>query len=96
MRVTDDVVREGLSLRDVESWSVRFWGENDIYRKLVEKSKKSARKLYFLDGPPHASAPSIHLGTAWNKVLKDALLRYYRMRGFDVWDRPGYDTHGSR
>ena len=94
MKVTDDVVRENLDLKSMESWSIRFWSENDIYRKIVEKSRRSGRKLYFLDGPPYASAPSIHLGTAWNKVLKDALLRYYRMRGFDVWDKPGYDTHG--
>jgi isoleucyl-tRNA synthetase len=29
-----------------------------------------------------------------NKVLKDFYLRFFRMHGFDVWDQPGYDTHG--
>ena len=26
--------------------------------------------------------------------MKDAYLRYYTMRGFAVWDQPGYDMHG--
>ena len=34
------------------------------------------------------------MGTAWNQVLKDQILRYKRMQGFDVWDRGGYDMHG--
>ena len=46
-----------------------------------------------MDGPPYATG-YIHLGTAWNKVLKDSFLRYKRMKGFDVWSQPGYDTHG--
>ncbi len=78
----------------VEAEIKKFWEENRIYSKVKEKSSKSKRKLYFLDGPPYASAKSIHVGTAWNKVIKDSLLRYYRMTGYNVWDKPGYDTHG--
>jgi len=49
--------------------------------------------FYFLDGPPFTSG-RMHVGNAWGKVLKDALLRYHRMRGRAVLARPGYDTHG--
>ncbi|MEK6825455.1 MAG: isoleucine--tRNA ligase, partial [Nanoarchaeota archaeon] len=49
--------------------------------------------FYFMDGPPYASG-SIHLGTALNKILKDIAMRSQRMQGKDVFDRPGYDTHG--
>ncbi|MBI4174087.1 MAG: isoleucine--tRNA ligase, partial [Candidatus Aenigmarchaeota archaeon] len=49
--------------------------------------------FYFLDGPPYATG-SIHMGTAWNKILKDTFIRFWRMAGFNVWDQPGYDTHG--
>jgi Isoleucyl-tRNA synthetase len=34
------------------------------------------------------------MGTTWNKTLKDCYIRYLRMRGYDVTDRPGYDMHG--
>ena len=48
---------------------------------------------FFLDGPPYTSGAA-HMGTTWNKTLKDAYIRYLRMCGYDVTDRPGYDMHG--
>ncbi len=69
-----------------------FWDKNNVYHKVVE-SRKNRPKFYFLDGPPYVTNP-IHVGTAWNKIIKDAFLRFYRMRGYMVWDRPGYDMHG--
>ncbi len=93
-RVPGDLSTERYDQFALEEWVKRFWEDNDVYRKVKEKSSRSQRKMYFLDGPPYASAKSIHPGTAWNKVVKDVLLRYYRMSGFNVWDRPGYDTHG--
>ncbi len=67
-----------------------FWKKNKIKEKARKKGKK---QFYFLDGPPYTSG-KIHLGTAWNKTLKDMVTRYKRMQGFDVWDRAGYDMHG--
>ncbi|MFH1365421.1 MAG: isoleucine--tRNA ligase [archaeon] len=69
-----------------------YWKKKRIL-DLLRKRNKSGKKFYFLDGPPYTSG-KIHLGTAWNQVLKDEILRYKRMRGFDVWDRGGYDMHG--
>ncbi|NOZ80103.1 MAG: isoleucine--tRNA ligase [DPANN group archaeon] len=69
-----------------------FWESHRILQKLREMTK-GGKPFYFLDGPPYTSG-RIHLGTAWNKSLKDAILRYKRMQGFNVWDRAGYDMHG--
>ncbi|MDY6818032.1 MAG: isoleucine--tRNA ligase, partial [Halobacteriales archaeon] len=44
-------------------------------------------------GPPYTSGAA-HMGTTWNKTLKDTYIRYLRMQGYDVKDRPGYDMHG--
>ena len=71
---------------------LEFWKINHIYEKAKQKNK-GKQKFYFLDGPPYTSG-KVHLGTAWNKALKDSVLRYKRMQGFDVWDRAGYDMHG--
>ena len=71
---------------------LKFWKDNKIYEKAKEKNK-GKDKFYFLDGPPYTSG-KVHLGTAWNKSLKDMVLRYKRMSNFDVWDRAGYDMHG--
>jgi len=69
-----------------------YWEKERIYQKAKEKNHKG-KKFYFLDGPPYTSG-KVHLGTAWNKSLKDCVLRYRRMAGFNVWDRAGYDMHG--
>jgi isoleucyl-tRNA synthetase len=71
---------------------LNFWKESKIYEKVKEKTK-NGKKYYFLDGPPYTSG-YVHIGTAWNKTLKDSILRYKRARGFNVWDRAGYDMHG--
>ena len=78
--------------KETESRILQFWEKNKIYQKTKEKCK-SGKPFYFLEGPPYTSG-KVHIGTAWNKSLKDSLLRYKRMQGFDVWDRSGYDMHG--
>ncbi len=76
----------------VEEEVLRFWKDKGIYAAAKEKVK-GKKSFYFLDGPPYTSG-KIHLGHAWNKTLKDVVLRYKRMQGYDVWDRAGYDMHG--
>lgn len=71
---------------------LKFWKENKIYEKLKRKNSKG-KKFYMMDGPPYATG-HIHLGTALNKILKDIAMRSKRLQGCDVFDRPGYDTHG--
>ncbi len=77
---------------EIEEEILAFWQKNRIYEK-AKKQNKGKKSYYFLDGPPYTSG-KIHLGIAWNKSLKDSVLRYKRMNGFDVWDRAGYDMHG--
>jgi isoleucyl-tRNA synthetase len=76
----------------IEPGMMKFWEREQIYDK-ARKLAAGKKKFYFLDGPPYTSG-TVHIGTAWNKALKDLVLRYKRMRGFDVWDRAGYDMHG--
>jgi isoleucyl-tRNA synthetase len=71
---------------------LNFWKKKKIYEKAREKNVKG-KKFYFCDGPPYTSG-KVHLGTAWNKSLKDSIMRYKRMQGFEVIDRAGYDMHG--
>jgi isoleucyl-tRNA synthetase len=78
--------------RKVEEEVLSFWKKAKIY-KLAKARGKGKKQFYFLDGPPYTSG-RVHIGTAWNKSLKDVILRYKRARGFDVWDRAGYDMHG--
>lgn len=79
----------------VEDAVLKYWEENKIYSLVKAKSSKSTRVFRFVDGPPYPSSDVPHVGTALNKVLKDCVLRFWRMRGYRVeGDRPGYDCHG--
>ena len=81
-----------LHLIELEEKILNLWKEQDIY-SLIRKKEKGKKIWRFIDGPPYTTG-SIHLGTAWNKILKDYLIKYKRMSGFKVTDTPGYDTHG--
>ena len=76
----------------VEEAVERHWAEADAYAAATAAHADDPPWV-FVDGPPYTSG-QMHLGTAWNKTLKDAVLRYKRMSGYDVRDRPGYDMHG--
>ena len=78
--------------KDQEGKTLKFWKKNKIYEKVKQKNKKG-KDFYFLQGPPYTSG-RIHIGTAWNNCLKDTIMRFKRMKGFNVWDRAGYDVHG--
>ncbi|NLA38393.1 MAG: isoleucine--tRNA ligase, partial [Methanomicrobiales archaeon] len=78
--------------RDVETAVQDYWEREDTYAR-VKALRKVGKPFFFVDGPPYTTG-HIHLGTAWNKIIKDVILRYHRMRGADVIDRAGYDMHG--
>jgi len=84
--------REKYDAKKVESEVLEFWKKNRIYEKVKEKNKGN-EKFYYLDGPPYTTG-AIHIGHAWGKALRDSIMRFKRMQGFDVWDRPGFDMHG--
>ncbi len=81
-----------LDLPKLEQEILEFWEKENIY-SLIRKAEEGRETWRFIDGPPYTTG-SIHLGTAWNKILKDYLIKYKRMRGFHATDTPGYDTHG--
>jgi len=84
---------EGYEPQRIERRVADFWKKGRIYEKVKRKASKG-RKFFFADGPPYATG-NIHMGTAWNKIIKDTYIRYWRMKGFNVWDQPGYDSHGT-
>ena len=85
-------IPEKYETKKVEEQVNRFWRETDAYRKTRE-GRKNGKKFFFVDGPPYTTG-HIHMGTAWNKVIKDSILRYRSMNGDAVTDTPGWDMHG--
>lgn len=77
---------------EVERPIKELWDSSGIYSK-TRAMRVGKKKFFFVDGPPYTTG-RIHLGTAWNKVIKDSVLRYKSMCGFHVKDRAGWDMHG--
>ncbi|MBI3309467.1 MAG: class I tRNA ligase family protein, partial [Candidatus Melainabacteria bacterium] len=73
----------------------KFWFDNNIYQKVLEERKKQNKGKFLLhDGPPYLSSGNIHIGTALNKILKDIVVKYKTLRGFNSPYLPGFDCHG--
>ena len=85
-------VTSSYSSKEIEESIQRFWNKERIYEKTKELHKEG-EDYFFVDGPPYTTG-HIHLGTAWNKIIKDSVLRYTRMCGRNVIARAGYDMHG--
>jgi isoleucyl-tRNA synthetase len=80
------------NLTQREPMVLKRWEKENLYEKLQQAA--ADRPLFVLhDGPPYANG-NIHLGTAFNKVLKDIILRSKRMAGFKAPYIPGWDCHG--
>ncbi len=68
------------------------WKQGKLYDRIREAS--AGRPRYVLhDGPPYANG-RIHLGTAFNKIIKDFIVKSKTMAGFDSPYVPGWDCHG--
>ncbi|MGC8694517.1 MAG: isoleucine--tRNA ligase [Candidatus Micrarchaeia archaeon] len=81
-----------LNLNEREVKIVDYWESKDINNKVRQKIKEN-KKFYFLDGPPYITG-NPHPGAIWVKSIKDMYLRYRRYKGYNVYDRAGYDVHG--
>jgi isoleucyl-tRNA synthetase len=87
---TDFPMRANLPKREPEI--LEFWNEIDIYKK-VQEANAGKPQFILHDGPPYANG-NIHLGHTLNKVLKDIIVKFYSISGYDSPYVPGWDTHG--
>jgi isoleucyl-tRNA synthetase len=87
---TDFPMRANLPAREPEIQ--RLWDSIRLY-ELIQQKHSGRPKFILHDGPPYTSG-DLHPGTAMNKVLKDMIVKFHAMRGFDAPFVPGYDMHG--
>jgi len=80
------------NLGQLEPKLLQHWTETRLYQRI--RQVRAGRPEYVLhDGPPYANG-NIHLGTAFNKVVKDFIVKSKTMEGFDSPYIPGWDCHG--
>ncbi len=89
--VTDFAMRGNLPKNEPKR--LEFWEQIDIYNKLLEQNKDN-EPFVLHDGPPYANGP-IHIGHAFNKILKDFVVKSHAQRGYYTPYIPGWDCHGQ-
>jgi isoleucyl-tRNA synthetase len=77
---------------EVEEKYLEYWKKKNIFMRSVEQ-RKGHKKYVFFDGPPFANGLP-HYGHIIANALKDAVTRYFTMRGYYVPRVNGWDCHG--
>jgi isoleucyl-tRNA synthetase len=81
-----------LDVTSMEEEVLKFWKQNDIFKKTVEQ-REGGPEYVFYEGPPTANGkPGVHHVLA--RAFKDMFPRYKIMRGYHCSRRGGWDTHG--
>ena len=83
---------KGLNLVETNKEILAVWEKNNVFRKSIDE-REGAPKFIFFEGPPSANGhPGIH--HVMGRTIKDTILRYKTMKGFQVKRKAGWDTHG--
>src|SRR6516225_2864309 len=87
---TDFAMKADLVAREPQR--LAQWQQSDLYGR-IQAARASGEKFVLHDGPPFANG-EVHIGTALNKILKDIIIKYKSIRGYDAPYVPGWDCHG--
>ena len=83
---------KGLNLTQTNNEVLAQWKKNDIFHKSINQ-RDGYPQFVFFEGPPSANGhPGIHHVLA--RSIKDTFNRYKTMKGFQVFRKAGWDTHG--
>lgn len=81
------------NLPENEPKRLKAWEEMDLYSKVLEHNA-DGEPFVLHDGPPYANGP-IHIGHAFNKILKDFVNKSHAQMGYFTPYVPGWDCHGQ-
>jgi len=68
------------------------WHRTRVY-EAIRKAARGRPRFVLHDGPPYANG-DLHMGHAFNKILKDIVVKSRTLAGFDAPYVPGWDCHG--
>jgi isoleucyl-tRNA synthetase len=78
--------------KQTEEEILELWKKTDAFQKSID-SRPEDKRYAFYDGPPFATGLP-HYGHFAPLVMKDAIPRYFTMRGYRVERKWGWDCHG--
>ncbi len=83
---------KGLNLVETNEQVLAYWEKNDVFHKSINE-REGYPQFVFFEGPPSANGhPGIH--HVMGRTIKDTILRYKTMKGYQVHRKAGWDTHG--
>lgn len=83
---------KGLDLTATNKTVLNEWDKNDVFHKSITE-REGCPQFVFFEGPPSANGhPGIHHVLA--RTIKDTFNRYKTMKGYQVFRKAGWDTHG--
>lgn len=83
---------KGLNLTETNKVVLEKWNEKDVFSKSITE-REGCPQFVFFEGPPSANGhPGIHHVLA--RTIKDTFNRYKTMKGYQVFRKAGWDTHG--
>ena len=85
------IIPEKPSLSGLEAKWGADWQARGLYR--FDRSK-TRDQIYAIDTPPPTISGSLHLGTAFGYIQVDAVARFQRMYGREVFYPMGWDDNG--
>src|SRR6185503_770949 len=87
---TDFPMKADLVAREPQR--LQKWEQANLYER-IQAARANAEKFVLHDGPPFANG-DVHVGNALNKILKDIIVKYKSLRGYNAPYIPGWDCHG--
>ncbi len=87
-----DPTSDDFSFVDAEHDVLSYWDEGNVFQESLQRTE-NAEPYIFYDGPPFATGLPHH-GHLVGSILKDAVPRYWTMKGRYVQRRFGWDCHG--
>ena len=75
---------------ETESLWQKRWEEEGIYRFDPDSSKP----VYSIDTPPPTVSGQIHIGHVFSYTQAEIMIRYFRMKGFNIFYPFGFDDNG--
>jgi valyl-tRNA synthetase len=78
-------------LREIEERWRAFWLDGDVYRYDPSRPRD---ETFVVDTPPPTVSGSLHIGHVLSYTHTDLMVRYKRMRGFNIFYPMGWDDNG--
>ena len=72
---------------------LKFWKDNQIIDKALKFNENSDKTFVLHDGPPTANGKP-HIGHVLTRAMKDVIPRFKSMKGYYIYRKAGWDTHG--